>query len=139
MGGLFDNLIISLVSESLSTKVPEEPEMDPCNYNEAIHDNDATLWQKIIKIEIESMYSNSSMVFSESTWWGKTHRLQVDLQEQEKDRLEGENLSGIASGEGVTPKKKVFNTFQPIANNLSGFSHPLYLIGTMRYREWMLR
>ena len=67
-------------------------------------------------------------------------RLQVDLQEQDKDRREGENLSGIASGEGVTPKKKVFNTFQPIANNhQSGFSHPMYLIGTMRYSEWMSR
>ena len=86
------------------------------------------------------MYSKSSLVSCETTWWGKTHRLQVDLQEQENDRLECENLSGIASGEGVTPRKNVFNTFQPIANiNLSGFSHPLYLIGTMRYREWMSR
>ena len=39
----------------------------------------------------------------------------------------------------LMPIKKIFNTFQPIANNLSGLSHPLYLIGTMRYREWMSR
>ena len=44
--GLFDNLIISLVWESLLTKFPEEPEMDTCNYNKAIQDKDVTLWQK---------------------------------------------------------------------------------------------
>ena len=43
MGGLFDNLIVSLVWESLLTKVLEEPEMDSYNYNEAIQDKDATL------------------------------------------------------------------------------------------------
>ena len=63
----------------------------------------------------------------------------MGLQEKENDRKEGENLLSTANGKGVTPIKKVFNTFQPIANNLSGFSHPLYLIGTMRYREWMSR
>ena len=26
--------------------VPKEPETSPCNYNEAIQDNDVTLWQK---------------------------------------------------------------------------------------------
>ena len=46
VGGLFDNLVISLVWESLLTKVPEEPKMDPYNYNEAIQDKDDTLWQK---------------------------------------------------------------------------------------------
>ena len=55
--------------------------MDPCNYDEAIQDKDARLWQKAMKIEMDSMYSKSSMVSYESTWWGKTHRLQVDLQE----------------------------------------------------------
>ena len=47
-----------------------------------------------------------------------------------RKRMIGENLSGKANGNGVTPRKKVFNTFQPIVNNLSRFSHPLYLIGT---------
>ena len=28
VGGLFDNLIVLLVWESLETKIPEEPEMD---------------------------------------------------------------------------------------------------------------
>ena len=27
--------------------VPEDPEMSPCNYNEAIQDNDVTLRQKV--------------------------------------------------------------------------------------------
>ena len=42
VGGLFDNLIISW-SRSLLTKVSEEPETDPSNYNEAVQDKDATL------------------------------------------------------------------------------------------------
>ena len=57
VGGLFDNLIVSMVWESLLTKIPEEPETDPYNYNEAIQDKDATLWQKAMKIEMESKYS----------------------------------------------------------------------------------
>ena len=39
-------------------EVPEDPEIDPCNYNEAIQDKDATLWQKAMKIKMEFMYSN---------------------------------------------------------------------------------
>ena len=75
-----------MVWDSLLTEVLEEPEMNPWNYYEAIQDKDVTLWQKAMKIEMESMYSKSSLVSCESTWWGKIHRLQVDLQEQEKDR-----------------------------------------------------
>ena len=39
-------------------EVIEEPQIDPCNYNEAFQDKDATLWQKIMNTEMESMYSN---------------------------------------------------------------------------------
>ena len=39
-------------------KIPVDPEIDPCNYNEAIQDKDATLWQSAMKTEMESMYSN---------------------------------------------------------------------------------
>ena len=39
-------------------EVLEDPEIDPCNYNEAIQDKDATLWQKVMKTEMESTYSN---------------------------------------------------------------------------------
>ena len=39
-------------------EVLEEPKIDPCNYNKAIQDKDATLWQKEMKTEMESMYSN---------------------------------------------------------------------------------
>ena len=42
-----------MVWDSLLTKVLEEPEMDPCNYYEAIQDKDVTLWQKKIKIDME--------------------------------------------------------------------------------------
>ena len=47
-----------MVWDSLLTKVPEEPEMDPFNYYEAIQDKNATLWQKVMKINMESLYSN---------------------------------------------------------------------------------
>ena len=39
-------------------EVLEDPEINPCNYNEAIQDKDATLWQKAMKTEMESIYSN---------------------------------------------------------------------------------
>ena len=39
-------------------EVLEDPEIDPYNYNEAIQDKDATLWQKAMKTKMESMYSN---------------------------------------------------------------------------------
>ena len=36
-------------------EVQEDPETDPSNYNEAIQDKDATLWQSAMKTEMESM------------------------------------------------------------------------------------
>ena len=39
-------------------EVPEDPETNPNNYIEAVQDKDATLWQSVMKIELESMYSN---------------------------------------------------------------------------------
>ena len=39
-------------------EIPVELETDPSNYNEAVQDKDATLWQKAMNTEIESMYSN---------------------------------------------------------------------------------
>ena len=39
-------------------EVLEDPETDPYNYNETIQDKDATLWQKTMKTEMKSMYSN---------------------------------------------------------------------------------
>ena len=68
-----------MVWDSLLTKVLEEPEMDPCNYYEAIQDKDITLWQKAMKIDMESLYSNQVWFLVKTTWWGKIHRLQVDL------------------------------------------------------------
>ena len=44
--------------DSLLTEVLEEPEMNPCNYSEAIQDKDVALWQKAMKINMESLYSN---------------------------------------------------------------------------------
>ena len=39
-------------------EIPVELETDPCNYDEAVQDKDATLWQRAMKTEMESMYSN---------------------------------------------------------------------------------
>ena len=39
-------------------EIPVDPETDPSNYNEAVQDKDVTLWQSVMKTEIESMYSN---------------------------------------------------------------------------------
>ena len=49
--------------------------MNPCNYNEAIQDKDATLWQRAMNTEMESLYSKLGLVSSEFTLWGKTHRI----------------------------------------------------------------
>ena len=39
-------------------EVPKDPKTDPSNYNEAVQDKNATLWQSAMKTELESMYSN---------------------------------------------------------------------------------
>ena len=44
-------------------EIPVELEIDPENYNEAIQDKDATLWQKAMNTEMESMYSNEVWTF----------------------------------------------------------------------------
>ena len=38
-------------------EISDDPETDPYNYNEVIQDKDATLWQKTMKAEMESMES----------------------------------------------------------------------------------
>ena len=38
--------------------IPDEQHADPFNYNEALQDKDAELWQKAMNSEMESMYSN---------------------------------------------------------------------------------
>ena len=47
-------------------EVPEDPETDPSNYNKAIQDKDATLWQKSMNTEMESMYSNQVWLLVDS-------------------------------------------------------------------------
>ena len=63
--------------------IPEEPEMNPCNYNESIQDKDATLWQRTMNTEMESMYSKSGMVSSEFTLWDKNHRISESIKGRE--------------------------------------------------------
>ena len=47
----------TLLGESFD-KIPDELDTDPCNYDEAFKDKDADLWQKAMKYEMQSMYSN---------------------------------------------------------------------------------
>ena len=46
-----------LLGESYEA-IPEEHKQDPCNYDKAINDIDSGRWQKAMKAEMESMYSN---------------------------------------------------------------------------------
>ena len=39
-------------------EILKNPKTNPYNYNEAIQDKDATLWQKAMNTEMESIYSN---------------------------------------------------------------------------------
>ena len=39
-------------------RVPDEQGTDPCNYDEALQDKDADLWQKALMSEMESIYFN---------------------------------------------------------------------------------
>ena len=47
----------TLLGESFD-RIPNELDTDPCNYDEALKDKDADLWQKVMKSEMQSMYSN---------------------------------------------------------------------------------
>ena len=47
----------TLLGESFD-KILDELDNDPCNYDEALKDKDAKLWQKATKSEMQSMYSN---------------------------------------------------------------------------------
>ena len=47
----------TLLEESFD-KIPNELDTDPCNYDETLKDKDADLWQKAMKFEMQSMYSN---------------------------------------------------------------------------------
>ncbi|XP_019252642.1 PREDICTED: uncharacterized protein LOC109231435 [Nicotiana attenuata] len=46
-----------LLGESYD-RIPEEPNTEPINYDEALHDTDADKWVDAMKSEMESMYSN---------------------------------------------------------------------------------
>ena len=46
-------------------KVPDEQDTDSCNYNEAIKDKDAKIWQNAMMSKMKSMYSNQVWNFVE--------------------------------------------------------------------------
>ena len=45
------------IRESFKT-ILDEHDIDPIDYNEAMTNVDAHLWQKVMKAKLESMYSN---------------------------------------------------------------------------------
>ena len=47
----------TLLGESFD-RISDELDTDPYNYDEALKDKDAELWQKAMKSEMQSMYSN---------------------------------------------------------------------------------
>ena len=47
----------TLLGESFD-RIPDELDTDPCNNDEALKDKDADLWQKVMKSEMQSTYSN---------------------------------------------------------------------------------
>ena len=47
----------TLLGESFD-RIPDELDIDPCNYDKALKDKDTELWQKAMKSEMQSMYSN---------------------------------------------------------------------------------
>ena len=47
----------TLLGESFD-RIPDELDTDPCNYDEALKDKNAELWKKVMKSEMQSMYSN---------------------------------------------------------------------------------
>ncbi|KAJ8621978.1 hypothetical protein MRB53_030507 [Persea americana] len=58
VGALSGLLTGSRFFEESYEAIPEEPEQDPYNYDEAINDIDSGSWQDAMKAEMESMYSN---------------------------------------------------------------------------------
>ena len=47
----------TLLGESFG-RIPDELDTDLCNYDEALKDKNTDLWQKAMKSEMQSMYSN---------------------------------------------------------------------------------
>ena len=47
----------TLLGESMEM-IPNDQHTEPCNYNETLQDKDVKFWQKAMKSEMESMYSN---------------------------------------------------------------------------------
>ena len=50
-------------------EIPMGIETDPENYNEAVQDKDATLWQRTMNIKMESMYSNQVRTLVDPAVW----------------------------------------------------------------------
>ncbi|XP_047261126.1 uncharacterized protein LOC124894546, partial [Capsicum annuum] len=50
----------AIVEENIqdNVEIPEEPNTEPPNYAEALHDKDVKIWIVAMKSEMESMYSN---------------------------------------------------------------------------------
>ena len=123
-------------------ETPVDPETDPSNYNEAVQDKDATLWQSAMKTEMESMYSNQVWLLVDPPvgvksigckWIYKRKRGVDGKVKTFKARLVAK---GYTQKEGFDYEE----TFSPVAMIKSiRILLSMLLIWTMRFGKWMSR
>ena len=87
-------------------EIPAYPKTDPSNYNEAIHDKDVTLWQSVMKTEMESMYSNQVWLLVDPPDGVKPIGCKW-IYKRKRGRREGGNFQGTTSGKELYPKGRL--------------------------------
>ena len=106
----------TLLGESFD-KIHDELDTNPCNYDKALKDKDADFWQKVMKFEMQSMYSNQVWDLMEPLegikpigckWIYKKKRGADGKVETFKARLVAK---GITQKEGIDYEE----TFSPVA------------------------
>ena len=134
-------VIFTLLGETFEA-ISEGPKSNPYIYEEAIKDIDAHHWVKVMKFELDSMYSNQVQDLVEAPngikpvgcKWVYKRKIGVGGKvETIKARLVAK---GYIQKEGIDYEE----TFSPIAIlNLSKFSYPLLIILIMKFGKWMSR
>ena len=109
--------------------------MNPCNYNEAIQDKDATLWQKVMNTKMESMYSNQvqSLVYPPNGI--------KSIGCNRKRGIDGKvkTFKARLVAKGYTRKKaSIMKTFLLVAM-IKSIMNPLLHIWIIRYDKWTSR
>ena len=128
----------TLLGESCDL-IPDEQHADPFNYNEALQDKDAELWQKAMNSEMESMYSNQVWDLIEppegikpvgGKWIYKKKRGADGKVETYKARLVAK---GYTQNEGIDYEE----TFSPVAM-LKSIRILLSIAAHLDYEIWQM-